>query len=182
VNLAALIMLDVCWLLWIPPVVVRVRQQRGKSSVASAGASLWGLLLEGVAYFLAWFRTVRAGPEGCLIAAMILAPFSTALFWMAVKHLGRQWRIKAGLYADHELVRSGPYRVVRHPIYASMLGMLVATGLILTQWPLLLLALAFFVAGTEIRIRAEDGLLAARFGEAFRRYQTGVPAYIPFVR
>jgi protein-S-isoprenylcysteine O-methyltransferase Ste14 len=43
-------------------------------------------------------------------------------------------------------------------------------------------AIAIFVVGIEIRIRAEDGLLVSRFGEAFKEYQESVPAYIPFVR
>jgi protein-S-isoprenylcysteine O-methyltransferase Ste14 len=117
-----------------------------------------------------------------LIAAMVIAPVSSALAWQAVKHLGKQWRIQAGLYSDHELIRSGPYAMVRHPIYASMLGMLVATGLVMAWWPILIVAIAIFVVGIEIRIRAEDGLLVSRFGEAFKEYQESVSAYIPFVR
>jgi protein-S-isoprenylcysteine O-methyltransferase Ste14 len=38
------------------------------------------------------------------------------------------------LYADHQLVRTGPYAVVRHPIYASLLAMLLATVVLLTPW------------------------------------------------
>ena len=43
-------------------------------------------------------------------------------------------------------------------------------------------ALALFVAGTEIRVHTEDGLLASRFGERFFEYRKRVQAYIPFVR
>ena len=113
---------------------------------------------------------------------MIVAPLSTLLVWQAIGHLGKQWRIQAGLFADHELVRTGPYRFVRHPIYASMLGMLVSSGLVMTHWAVLIVAVAIFIVGTEIRVRAEDGLLESRFGETFREYRAAVPAYIPFVR
>jgi protein-S-isoprenylcysteine O-methyltransferase Ste14 len=88
----------------------------------------------------------------------------------------------AGLSSDHELIVCGPYRVVRHPIYTSMLCMLCGTGLMITPLPLLLLSALVFIVGTEIRVRIEDRLLAARFGESFRDYQRSVPAYIPFVR
>ena len=81
--------------------------------------------------------------------------------------LGRQWRIDAGLSADHELVTRGPHRVVRHPIYTSML---FAIGAVC------------FVAGTEIRVHIEEKLLAARFGEQFTAYRRRVPAYVPSVR
>jgi len=46
----------------------------------------------------------------------------------------------------------------------------------------LLLAAAIFLAGTEIRVRAEDALLAERFGDSFRNYQASVSAYLPFIR
>jgi protein-S-isoprenylcysteine O-methyltransferase Ste14 len=60
--------------------------------------------------------------------------------------------------------------------------MLLCTLLVLTPWQWMPLALAAFVLGTEIRVRAEDRLLASRFGDRFREYQRSVPAYIPLVR
>ena len=79
-------------------------------------------------------------------------------------------------------MQAGAYRFIRHPIYASMLCMLLGTGLLITPVRLLLFALVFFCIGVEIRIRIEDGLLASRFGEEFRTYQRRVPAYLPFIR
>jgi protein-S-isoprenylcysteine O-methyltransferase Ste14 len=78
--------------------------------------------------------------------------------------------------------RPRPYAVVRHPIYTSLFATMMATGLLLTRWPLLLLAAALYLAGTEIRIRAEESLLRARFGDPFEEYRRRVPAYLPFVR
>jgi protein-S-isoprenylcysteine O-methyltransferase Ste14 len=63
-----------------------------------------------------------------------------------------------------------------------MLGMLLATGFAWSWWPQLLAALAIFLVGTEIRVRAEDRLLAGRFGETFTAYRSRVRAYIPFLR
>jgi len=71
---------------------------------------------------------------------------------------------------------------VRHPIYASLLAALLCTLLLLTPWQWCLVSLALFVAGTEIRVRTEDRLLASRFPEAFREYRRKVPAYLPFLR
>jgi len=51
-----------------------------------------------------------------------------------------------------------------------------------TWWPAFAGALPFFLAGTEIRVRAEDRLLAERFQERFAQYRSRVKAYIPFVR
>jgi protein-S-isoprenylcysteine O-methyltransferase Ste14 len=90
--------------------------------------------------------------------------------------------VEAGLNADHELVTWGPYRLVRHPIYTSMLLLLLATGSLVTPWPLLLASLVSFLIGTEIRVRVEDRLLAERFGEQFQQYQRRVAAYIPLLR
>ncbi len=88
----------------------------------------------------------------------------------------------AGLNADHELVRAGAYRVVRHPIYASMLCVLVGTGLMITPWRWFLAAAIVFFIGTEIGVRVEDKLLVSRFGDRFRSYARSTPAYVPFIR
>jgi protein-S-isoprenylcysteine O-methyltransferase Ste14 len=117
-----------------------------------------------------------------LIASMFVGPPSVALAWAATRHLDRHWRFEAALSEDHELIRTGPYRWLRHPIYASMLGMVIQTGLVKAWWPLFLAGVVFFVIGTEIRVHAEDRLLAARFGGEFVRYQRSTRAYLPFIR
>src|SRR5262249_19056403 len=69
-----------------------------------------------------------------------------------------------------------------HPIFPSMFCMLFGTGLMITPLPILLLAATLFIAGTEVRVRLEETLLAWRFGDAFRDYQCAVPAYIPLLK
>ena len=181
-NKIALAELMLCWALWMYPFFPRSRKQRDKTSSVTAPASRWGIGLQVAGLILIWPRTSESNPAALSVASMIVAPFSTWLVWRAVGHLGKQWRIQAGLYADHELIRSGPYRFVRHPIYASLLGMFLATGFIMAWWPLLLAGAVLFLIGTEIRVRAEDGLLRSRFGKEFEQYQASVPAYIPLVR
>ena len=51
-----------------------------------------------------------------------------------------------------------------------------------TPWWLLALSMLVLLAGTEIRVRVEDKLLASHFGDRFRAYRQSVPAYIPFLR
>jgi protein-S-isoprenylcysteine O-methyltransferase Ste14 len=150
-------------------------------------------MLEAVAFALLWqgflwqhrfgeHRVREHRPGWQTIPAIGLLIISAVLSWTSVGALGKQWRIDAGLGPDHQLVRSGPYAIVRHPIYASMLALLLGMGLIISPWPLLLSALAFFILGTEIRVRIEDGLLAAHFGDEFAAYKRSKPAYIPGLR
>jgi protein-S-isoprenylcysteine O-methyltransferase Ste14 len=77
---------------------------------------------------------------------------------------------------------SGPYRIIRHPIYTSMLCMLLGTGFMVASWPSFLVSIVVFLVGTEIRVRIEDKLLASRFGDQFFAYRQRVAAYIPFVK
>jgi protein-S-isoprenylcysteine O-methyltransferase Ste14 len=63
-----------------------------------------------------------------------------------------------------------------------MLGMLLAAGMAWTWWPMFVAGVIVFLAGTEIRVRTEDRLLAGRFGERFSAYRARVYAYIPYIR
>jgi len=143
-----------------------------------------GILVQSLAFLLLWASDFWNHPPDLwrvLLASLFFA-VALLLAWTALRALGPQWRLDAGLNADHQLVRSGPYRIVRHPIYASMLCMLLGNGLLVTPLPLLAASLAIYVIGTEIRVRVEDALLASRFGADFRAYQDNVAAYIPLVR
>jgi protein-S-isoprenylcysteine O-methyltransferase Ste14 len=144
----------------------------------------WGIALECVAYSLLWQgpfweRTPEWWSFASSVSFFVLA---CLLSWSGARALGRQFRIDAAVDLNHELVRSGPYRLVRHPIYTSMLCVMLGTGLLVSPLYLLLLAVFVFLAGTEIRMRVEDALLASRFGEQFKEYQLAVPRLVPFLK
>lgn len=176
-------LITACWFAWFYPFLFRAPHIQRRKSITAAGPTRIGLLLEVTAIFVAsmFHRDVPPG-LALIAAALALTALCTVLGWQAVDHLGRQFRVTAGLYEDHELVRTGPYAIVRHPIYASLLGMLFVTVLLLTPWQIAPVCLVVYIMGTEIRVRAEDGLLLSRFGDQFRAYQHRVPAYLPFVR
>ncbi len=183
--IAALTELGICWIAWSLAFIRPRKQASGQKEAVSAPASRWGIALVMAGFALAWsyVRPVdfqKSTPA--LIASMILGPPSVALAWAATRRLGKQWRYKAALSCDHELIQTGPYRWIRHPIYLSMLGMLISTLAAWTWWPMALGSVIAFLAGTEVRIRAEEHLLAEHFGASFTAYRARTYAYLPFLR
>jgi protein-S-isoprenylcysteine O-methyltransferase Ste14 len=170
------------WLIWLAPFFLAKRSTEPAQKLDRRAR--WGVLLVAIAYSMLWQSKFweRSVPLWRIALSVFFLLLAALLSWTGARALGRQWRIDAGLSSDHELVVSGPYRVVRHPIYTSMLCMLFGTGVMITPLPLLVLSALVFVVGTEIRVRIEDRLLASRFGERFRDYQRSVPAYIPYLK
>jgi protein-S-isoprenylcysteine O-methyltransferase Ste14 len=184
-EIAAWIELGICWVLWAMAFVQPRRRAAGQKKAVRDRSSLIGIAFVGLGFACIWTFVLPQGFQKStisLIASMLVGPPSVVLAWMATRHLDKQWRFEAALSEDHELITTGPYRWVRHPIYASILGMLLATGLSKTWWPLFLTGILFAIIGTEIRVRAEDRLLAARFGERHARFKEETKAYIPLVR
>jgi protein-S-isoprenylcysteine O-methyltransferase Ste14 len=145
----------------------------------------WGLLLEVLAYAVLWAEGLRHAPAQAawrLALAVLFLALASLLSWTSTRALGRYLRFEAAVDTDHQLIRSGPYRVVRHPIYASMLCLFLGIASIAATPLTFAVALALFIAGTEIRVRIEDKLLAERFGEEFRAYLHSTPAYLPPIR
>jgi protein-S-isoprenylcysteine O-methyltransferase Ste14 len=184
-QIAAYVELGICWIAWMLAFVKPSRQAASQKKAERAPSSRWGLFLVMIGFALIWTYVRPVGFQKSwpsLVISMILGPPSVALAWAAAHHLGKQWRLEAALSEDHELIQTGPYRFVRNPIYASMLGMLLATGTAWTWWPMFVAGVIAFLAGTEIRVRAEERLLAERFQGTFTAYRARVKAYIPFVR
>lgn len=189
----ALWVVSFCWVAFGACLLVnhvRVRRRRGvererqRHGELRAPESMLGLAIEGVAIALVFAQPGRWGGVSGVAStvAVVLAAGSVALLAAALRHLGRHWRIKAVVTEDHELVTTGPYSVVRHPVLLSLFALTVASGLLLATPGRLLAAVALYIAGTEIRVRAEDRLLRRRFGAAFDAYRSRVAAYLPFIR
>ena len=170
-------------IVWFYPFVPAHRGTSAASVVNSR--SRWGLLLQFLAFSLLWLWQghfwERPLPIWRTAVSVILFALAALLSWSSSRALAGQLRIDAALGADHKLVRSGPYALVRNPIYTSMLLVLCATAVIIAGWKLFASALVLFVIGTEIRVRIEERLLASHFGEEFQAYKRSVPAYLPFL-
>lgn len=180
---AGLLIFILLWVIWLAPFVTR-RRGGGQRAAVTAPAARWGIVLEGIGMGVAWFHNPYWPQPSTLriIVCLLIALFACVISWTAVSALGKQWRFDAALGSEHDLVESGPYAFVRHPIYASMLLMLVATGLMMSNWIGLLIALVLYIVGTEIRVHVEERLLSSRFGDQFERYRRRVSAYLPGLR
>ncbi|HWB83768.1 MAG TPA: isoprenylcysteine carboxylmethyltransferase family protein [Bryobacteraceae bacterium] len=181
----AWVQLAVLYIVWWYPFIFRAPHRQKRPSVTVPGPSRIGLLLETVALFVAWIFQISQAPRTgavYLLISLAVGVIAVLLAWGAVSHLGRQFRLQAGLYQDHELVQTGPYGVVRHPIYSSLLALMVSTMILVTQWKWAIVAVVIFVVGTEIRVHTEEKLLASRFSEKFAAYKKRVPAYLPPIR
>ncbi|MFL6748718.1 MAG: methyltransferase family protein [Sphingomicrobium sp.] len=115
------------------------------------------------------------------VLVLLLGGTAVALFLSAAATMGKNWSIIARTRTDHQLVRTGPFAIVRHPIYLALLLYLISIAAALGHWQQLLLAMPFYLAGTTIRIRDEEALLRAQFGEEHARYVRDVRALIPLI-
>ena len=114
-----------------------------------------------------------------VIGALVIALGLAFALW-ARHHLGRNWSSVVELKSEHALIRSGPYRLVRHPIYAGLFLALLGTTLAIGEWrDLLALAMAFMAI--FLRVRAEDALMAEAFGASYEIYRRGTPALVPYL-
>jgi protein-S-isoprenylcysteine O-methyltransferase Ste14 len=145
-----------------------------------------GIAVQSFGMALAGFGAVKltlpsSSPLGLTgtAAVLLLMGGAIGLFAASSRELGRNWSVVARTRSDHELVRTGPYSRVRHPIYLGLLLFLLAMAIGLGHWAQLLIALPFYFAGTAIRTKVEDRLLEQSFGNAFRDYRKSTPALIP---
>ena len=160
--------------------------RKSENGVRYDGRSRTGIVLQGLAMGLAAFGPVRPSlgrfsAVGLLgsVAVILLMSGAIALFATSSRELGRNWSVVARMRSDHELIRTGPYARVRHPIYLGLLLFLLAFVIAYGHWLQLVVAMPLYLAGTTIRTRVEDGLLERKFGDTFRDYRRSTPALIP---
>ena len=113
-------------------------------------------------------------------AGLTLQAGAILLAVWARRHLGRNWSGAITETVGHQLVRSGPYRLVRHPIYSAMLGMTVGTTLVSGELHALL-ALAVMAVAYARKIPLEERHLRSVFGPAYDEYRRETWAVLPGV-
>lgn len=123
-------------------------------------------------------RFVPAAPIVPVLGTVVLATGLCFSVW-ARRHLGRNWSSQVVVKEDHALVRTGPYRLVRHPIYTGILLGFFGMALAIGQWRALA-GFFCFVISFGIKSRLEEARMRETF-PSYEQYRRETRALIPFV-
>ena len=188
-NIFGANLIGLLWLAWAVYWFVAARnakRDRRQESALSRAGHIVPLIVAGV---LLWLPTL---PGGFLCGRILPATAATYFTGVAVlilglafaiwarRVIGRNWSGIVTVKQDHELVRTGPYRWVRHPIYTGLLLAFVGTAIARGEWRGVLAVLIVFVALWR-KLRLEERWMIETFGDAYLRYRAEVRALIPFL-
>jgi protein-S-isoprenylcysteine O-methyltransferase Ste14 len=113
-------------------------------------------------------------------AGLVVLCGSGGLSWFARRHLGRFHRDALTVHADHELIDTGPYGLIRHPLYSATIGAFAGVGAVLGNWVSLGLALVPTLALLR-RIKVEEDMLLDALGAEYDEYRNRSKRLMPWV-
>jgi protein-S-isoprenylcysteine O-methyltransferase Ste14 len=112
-------------------------------------------------------------------AGIVIFALAIWLLWRSHHDLGRHWTVTVALRDDHELITSGVYRYIRHPMYSAHLIWAIAQIMILHNWiagySFLIVQIPFYL----IRIKNEEAMMIEQFGDAYKTYMEETDRLIP---
>jgi protein-S-isoprenylcysteine O-methyltransferase Ste14 len=169
------------WIYWLIS-ATNVKEGAPRSSPTRRFRAVSLLLIVGTSVFI---RDVK-GTDSLAIHSAALQAVGTIVFlsglalavWARI-HLGRNWGMPMSERAEPELVTSGPYRLVRHPIYSGILLGVLGTALAINLYYLipLVVMMAYFIYSATV----EERNMTASFPEAYPTYKAQSKMLIPFV-
>jgi protein-S-isoprenylcysteine O-methyltransferase Ste14 len=182
---AAAELIAICWVVWVLTWIVTAIVFRPTSADARPRGRMRGRsprLIITIGLLIA-VSTRHAGaltfPDGVRAVGVALCAAGVAVAIWARLCLGRNWGMPMSLRGRPALVRRGPYRYVRHPIYSGVLLMIVGTAL--ASGPAWLVAAAGAAAYFVISLRVEEADMARAFPDDYPRYAARTKRLVPFV-
>jgi len=176
------------WLSWAVYWVWASRHAKPIERRESIGSRLLHVLPLLLAVGLLWSKRIPVAllnerlfpwaPWEFWIAALITAAGLLFSVWARV-YLGRNWSGVVTIKQGHELIDTGPYALVRHPIYTGLLVAFIGSAMALGEWRGLLAVLIAWAALWR-KLRLEERWMTERFGEQYVAYCQRVPALVPF--
>jgi protein-S-isoprenylcysteine O-methyltransferase Ste14 len=179
--------IQLCWLIFAAYWLISAR--RVKPAKQTEGL-VFRLLRIGIAIFVFWLLLSAGGRIGWLgrrfvppsnilpIVGAVLTALGVAFAVWARYVLGKNWSAAVTIKESHELIGSGPYARIRHPIYSGVVLALLGTALAIGEWRgLLSVFVAFF--SFLIKARKEEALLSGEFGSAFEDHLARTGMFFP---
>jgi len=154
---------------------------------------LYSRLIYTIPLWVAVFLLAATGPMGgglserflpreSWLAALAIGLTAAGLLFAvwARRHLGGNWSGTVTIKEGHQLVTTGPYALVRHPIYTGLLLAFIGSAVAIGEWRGVL-AVVVAAASFVYKLRLEERWMREQFGDAYRDYCRRVPALVPFV-
>lgn len=177
------------WLLWLLSWIMAAGWSARTASHHDLGAespsrvlTLAAIVMFVSSYWpLAWGILWRTpAPAGWALFALVAV--GLAFTWAARLHLGPLWSSTSAPTEDHRIVDTGPYGIVRHPVYAGLLLAVIATALERGRVEAVAGVLTL-IAGVSLRAKLEERFLRRDLGEeTYAAYRRRVPMLIPFAK
>jgi protein-S-isoprenylcysteine O-methyltransferase Ste14 len=157
----------------------RARQSGSDRAPLAANLAAFGLFFPSLLIFPGSSEASMALPlalSGCLLALA-----GAALVLGSRAELGPAWSFVPRADQGRGLVTTGPYRLVRHPIYLGLALLAMGQALAFGSWPALMIVLAGIVPTFAWRARAEEKLLSRTFGERYAVYRQRTKMILPYL-
>jgi protein-S-isoprenylcysteine O-methyltransferase Ste14 len=134
-------------------------------------------------YALTGFPSALDRPVIPAIAVLGVAALAAALwlFYRSHADLGRNWSISLEIRNNHQLVTSGVYQLIRHPMYSSFFLLALAQILLLPNWFAGACGLASIAALYAFRVSQEEEMMLEQFGSQYRHYMSHTKRLIPWI-
>jgi protein-S-isoprenylcysteine O-methyltransferase Ste14 len=175
------------WMVWMTYWLIsarNVRQTRVREPFHWSAITLVPLVCAGVLIFSPYSRYGFLGQRFVAdrkwveVVGLVLILVGFALSIWARRHLGQLWSNRVALKVGHQLIQSGPYARVRHPIYSGLLLAMLGTAVFVGKWRALLGVALFFAAHWQ-KARREEALLSHEFGVDYEQYCKRTGSLIP---
>jgi protein-S-isoprenylcysteine O-methyltransferase Ste14 len=177
------------WLIWLVTWILAAGWSARVAAHHDLGAespsrvlTLAAIVMMLMAYWPAPWGVLWVMPERIGWSMFILVVLGLAFTWAARLHLGPLWSSTSAPTEDHRIVDTGPYGIVRHPVYAGLLLAVVATAIERGRVEAVAAALVL-IAAISLRAKLEERLLRRDLGdETYAAYRRRVPMLIPFAK
>lgn len=189
-NLISRSTVNALWTVWLLYWVLRAWGVRKNERGESLGARFTTALVLAIGGYLIFAPITPLGPlngrfvpdtQGIQTVGLALIVAGLGITVWAREHIGKFWSGRVMLKQGHELIQSGPYARVRHPIYSGIFLAMLGTAVVVGEWRALLGTAIFFV-GHRLKARREEALLASQFGSAYEEYRQRTGSLLPRFR
>lgn len=177
-----------CWVLffgyWLYAAIRKRKAAKRRESIVGRMGQLLPMaaaytLMFSYAAHRGWLgmRFIPRSVELEIVGAILTVAGLAVAIWARLR-LGANWSAQVSIRANHELIRTGPYRWIRHPIYTGMLIGLAGTALVLGE-NRGIVSFAIAAASFYFKARKEENFLAQEFGSRFQEHRQHTGMFLP---